>query len=458
MTIAIESWWDLERTTKLLYKALPLVEFTHFRLLTISTEQVAALLPLSIESTNHNGSHFGMAIGMAADTVGALLMGVAAGPVRIIGLHPQHDDKGAAIWLVRSHMDFVRPSVEDLVVCASITHDASERIARRYAAQKRVIEEVTIVCESRGEVVARGTFTYVTQQAHTLKQRTPTARNSLLYQHKITASARSVAAARAIEATQPEPLFVDPWADAVAGPHGRYLAERMTRILPVLPNMIASRTRYFDDAVSQALAEGITQVLILGVGFDTRIARLPIDRTAVSVYEVDLTDMIAAREALLAELQNFPVLRRETAGINLELENLAERIVTSTSFSPKHPCIVLMEGVSFYLDEATNGSVLASLHCLMQHPHSRLALDVVTQEVVTGNTHFLDIHNFVEGMRELGEPFLFGISDPTEYFRHHGYRIQSKIPSNYYRKETPDELYAVYNFLVVSPLAQAGEV
>ena len=189
-----ESWWDLERTTQLIYKAVPLLKYVHFQLRQVTTEQVIGILPLCTESTNHNGSHFGMAIGMAADAVGALLMAVAAGPVRMIGVHPQHDDNGAAVWLVRAHMDYLRPSVEDLVVSASISTEASERIARRYAAQKRSIEEVTLACESRGEIVARGTFTYVVQPARTLKPRTPTTRNSLLYQHKITASARLVAA------------------------------------------------------------------------------------------------------------------------------------------------------------------------------------------------------------------------------------------------------------------------
>ncbi len=231
----------------------------------------------------------------------------------------------------------------------------------------------------------------------------------------------------------------------------------MTQILPVLPAMIASRTRYLDDVVVQAVEEGITQVLILGVGFDTRMARLPIDRAAVTVYEVDLADMITARETVLADLPDFPLLRRETAEINLEIEDLAERIVASTSFSPKHPSIVIMEGVSVYLDAATNKRVLASLRRLLQHPHSRLALDIVAEEVASGSTSFPDLRNFVEGMRELGEPFLFGVSDPAEYFKRHHYRIDAQIPSNHYRRESPDELYAVYNFFVVSPLALPGE-
>ena len=154
----------------------------------------------------------------------------------------------------------------------------------------------------------------------------------------------------------------------------------------------------------------------------------------------------------MADLPDFPLYAARDSGINLEIEDLAERIVASTSFSPKHPSIVIMEGVSVYLDAATNGRVLASLRRLLQHPRSRLVLDTVSDEVASGSTSFPDLRNFVEGIRELGEPFLFGVSDPAEYFQRHYYRIDAQIPSNYYRRESPDELYAVYNFFVVSPL------
>ncbi len=181
-----ESWWDPQRTMQLMYRAIPLLQYVRFQLRQVTTEQVVALLPLCTESTNHNGSHFGMAIGMAADAAAALLMAAAAGPVRVIGIHPQHDNRGATVVLVHSSMDYLRPSVEDLVVTASITAEASERIARRYAAEKRIVEEVTVTCHNGAKIVARGTYTYMVQQAHTLKPRTPTAHTSILYQHKIT--------------------------------------------------------------------------------------------------------------------------------------------------------------------------------------------------------------------------------------------------------------------------------
>ncbi len=47
------------------------------------------------------------------------------------------------------------------------------------------------------------------------------------------------------------------------------------------------RTRYIDDAVQAALAQGIGQLVILGAGLDTRAYRLPgVER--VQVFEVDL--------------------------------------------------------------------------------------------------------------------------------------------------------------------------
>ena len=50
--------------------------------------------------------------------------------------------------------------------------------------------------------------------------------------------------------------------------------------------MLLCRTRYIDDALRNALGEGLDQVVNLGVGFDTRAYRIPgINQTRV--FEVD---------------------------------------------------------------------------------------------------------------------------------------------------------------------------
>src|SRR5262250_1133356 len=61
-----------------------------------------------------------------------------------------------------------------------------------------------------------------------------------------------------------------------------------------------ARTRLIDDIVSQALHDGIHQVVILGAGFDCRLYRLSgIDR--VAAFEVDHPATLAAK---LSRLRN----------------------------------------------------------------------------------------------------------------------------------------------------------
>ena len=90
----------------------------------------------------------------------------------------------------------------------------------------------------------------------------------------VTDSAKSIAALRALESERedPPPLFVDPFAAALAG------EETLARVRARGDGdkgRIAIRTRFFDDAVLAALARLSTaQVVLLGAGLDTRAWRL----------------------------------------------------------------------------------------------------------------------------------------------------------------------------------------
>lgn len=91
---------------------------------------------------------------------------------------------------------------------------------------------------------------------------------------------RSVAAVRAAENEADHPLFTDPYAHllvADAGPVD----------LPASgPGYSAARTKWFDDYVLAVGAAGVSQVVVLGGGLDTRAWRLPWLSDAV-VFDVD---------------------------------------------------------------------------------------------------------------------------------------------------------------------------
>ena len=119
-------------------------------------------------------------------------------------------------------------------------------------------------------------------------------------------SSRSIAALRAIETERGGAgLFADPFAAALAGEAA--LARVRARGGAGDNGRIAIRTRFFDDAVKDALArcddgKGPWQVVLLGAGLDTRAWRLAPPASAPrarAVFEVDVREVLDGKHALM---------------------------------------------------------------------------------------------------------------------------------------------------------------
>jgi methyltransferase (TIGR00027 family) len=117
-------------------------------------------------------------------------------------------------------------------------------------------------------------------------------------------TAYTVALVRAQETELPaaERLFEDPFAAIFAGA-GAHAAEGTQRFLELqfMREGVRLRTRFIDDFVREGLASGITQVVLLGAGFDARGLRIPEIATCdARVYEVDFAALLARKRELLA--------------------------------------------------------------------------------------------------------------------------------------------------------------
>ena len=111
-----------------------------------------------------------------------------------------------------------------------------------------------------------------------------------------------VAAARAYETDQPDPLIRDPYARILVADTGTGVwdgmldAELTARLSTVDPEMAtifthmrnyqAVRTHYFDAFFADAVAAGIRQVVILASGLDSRAYRLEWP-AETDVFEID---------------------------------------------------------------------------------------------------------------------------------------------------------------------------
>lgn len=100
-----------------------------------------------------------------------------------------------------------------------------------------------------------------------------------------------------------------------------------------------------------------------------------------------------------------------------------------------------------YFDEPTNRRMLLSIQQLMRHSDSFLWVDYVGDAIVDGTLDHQGIKNFLMGMEELGESFVFGLEDPATYMRGLGFdEVEQVASSDFF--ETDDPVCSLYRFTV----------
>ncbi len=182
------------------------------------------------------------------------------------------------------------------------------------------------------------------------------------------ATALGVAAARAAETAQPDPLIRDPfayllvcaagpeWAELASGSSpwygdddrgGREEQDRLGKLIDEnARNYQAVRTHFFDDFFGAASRDGVRQVVILAAGLDSRAYRLDWP-AGTMVFEIDQPKVLAYKGATLDGHGAVPKATRHAVGVDLRDDWPAALI--DAGFDPRRPTAWLAEGLLPYL-------------------------------------------------------------------------------------------------------------
>ncbi|MDB4961457.1 MAG: O-Methyltransferase involved in polyketide biosynthesis [Myxococcales bacterium] len=240
-------------------------------------------------------------------------------------------------------------------------------------------------------------------------------------------TALMVCAYRARASRWPKPLFVDPWADTLAGDDGHDIARRLDQQFAPMETWLALRVAYLDRLVAQAVDRlSIRQVVILGAGYDTRAARLP--RAGVSYFEVDHPATQAAKRERLGRLEGYPIDAAIYVTCNFEREDPIERLVAS-GFDATEPALVIWEGVVPYLTEAAVRATATRLASGLD-PRSLVAFDYVGKKLAAGANLSAKDQQTRDYVGELGEPIQFGTDDPLPLLYDCGFRWVRSLDFN----------------------------
>jgi methyltransferase (TIGR00027 family) len=192
-----------------------------------------------------------------------------------------------------------------------------------------------------------------------------------------------VAAARALASEEPDALIHDPYAAPLVRAVG---IEFFTKLVDgdistsdsddggaaqILTDVMAVRTRFFDDFFLDAAEAGVRQAVILASGLDSRAYRLPWP-TGTAVYEIDQPNVIGAKTAAMTDIGATPTADRRAVAVDLREDWPAA--MKAAGFDPTAPTAWSAEGLLQYLPPEAQDRLFDDITALSA-PGSRIATE-----------------------------------------------------------------------------------
>ncbi len=148
----------------------------------------------------------------------------------------------------------------------------------------------------------------------------------------------------------------------------RKLIEAPETRLWVLQNKVASgayafmiaRTAFFDEAVQQALKDGLPQIVILGAGYDSRAYRFENLIRETRFFELDMESTQARKQDHLRQAGVQVHEQVRFVPIDLGTDDLAEKLLEA-GYRREQKALFIWEGVTYYLTADTVNTVLSAI-------------------------------------------------------------------------------------------------
>ena len=237
-----------------------------------------------------------------------------------------------------------------------------------------------------------------------------------------------VAAGRAVGAREPDltarnpdflaaKLLGDPSQLGVDHPAVRALSlsyDEAMKNVEVVSNvrMMIIRTRFIDDALARAVADGATQVAVLGAGFDSHAYRCQELLKSTRIFEIDRPATQALKRQRVNEALGGPPANLTYVPIDFQHEDLAT-VLTRHGYDPRQRTFFIWEGVTMYLPEA---AIRETLRFVGAHPPGSVIVFDFVYRALIDMLAAIDMANIPAAQRPYLQRFLDLIKDEPWVF------------------------------------------
>jgi methyltransferase (TIGR00027 family) len=244
-----------------------------------------------------------------------------------------------------------------------------------------------------------------------------------------------VAAFRADEIRQEDPLFHDSFSHLFLDEELKLLAESLSLAFPPSPHMVRVRTRYLDDMLTRRIEAGTRQVVLLGGGLDTR----PLRKAAKDVRYFDVDE---------EKILRFKEDRIKRAGLRCNVSYVPMNYLEG-GFADKlwehgcdlnQPTFFIWEGQTFYMEDDAVRAVLREIREGFRDFH--LSFDYMLEKVVRRETGREEIDGYLDRFAEMGAPWMGGVSCPEKLSKELGLRfIEAFMTADLYNRYRPGAFF-----------------
>ena len=229
---------------------------------------------------------------------------------------------------------------------------------------------------------------------------------------------RTAEAAAALRANHHQnssnPVFSDEYAYAMTNARWRLLLNnsmfrKVLNTTPVnqsfgkLTAQVVARSRYAEDKLLEAIANGIQQYILVGAGLDSFVLRMAEQYPELKIFEVDHPDTQKIKIHKLKKLGTIPS-NVAFVSIDFEKEKLSDALLRS-SYDTKAPAFFSWLGTTHYLNPETTLATLQNIASIASS-NSQLVMDYSIDYKALEGIERIGSFAITQFTRLLNEPLL----------------------------------------------------
>jgi len=181
-----------------------------------------------------------------------------------------------------------------------------------------------------------------------------------------------------------------------------------------------ARTAYIDTLFKKYLAENISQIVLLGAGYDTRPYRFHDSLSTTKIFEVDIQSTQKRKSEILQNINLTIPEQIAFVSLNFETDSLEEALLKA-GFNSSAKTVYIWEGVTYYLTRDTVYNTLDFIRW-RSSKGSIVCFDYLTEKIESMNA--AEPYRFIIGKDEL-----------KSLLSEHGFEILEHIDSEEMEKK-----------------------